>query len=174
VSQEGFDQVQGCSRVHFEGGSLPEKEIFPKGFHLYRVRWEKDVNLSPMTKTLLYLRPLLRLGKTNFGKVWEGFLKDKASFWSSAVEMETVREDRSVAILVKDPPVSLAMAKRALELLRVNLGMDGIHFLPIQALIDVGPFVRGDNVAREALSFKKLRAPPTGAEGGGGGGGGCE
>ncbi|MEW6669504.1 MAG: adenylate/guanylate cyclase domain-containing protein [Thermodesulfobacteriota bacterium] len=151
VSQAVFDQVQGLSRVHFEGVSLPEKEFFPNGFNLYRVLWEKDVNLSPMTKTLLYLRPLFRLGKANFDKVWDGFLKDKASFWGGEIERDKVREDRSLAIIVKQPPACLTMAKRVLEFLRVNLGMDGIDYLPIQVMIDVGAFVRASKVELEDL-----------------------
>jgi class 3 adenylate cyclase/tetratricopeptide (TPR) repeat protein len=151
VSQAVFDQVQALSRVQFEAVPLPEKEFFPKGFNLYRLQWEADVDLSPMTKTLLYLRPLFRLGKANFNKVWDGFLKDKASFWRSAIEQEVVLEDRSLVIIVKEPPACLGMANRVLELLRVNLGMDGTYYLPIQVMIDVGPFVRGSKVEMEGL-----------------------
>jgi tetratricopeptide (TPR) repeat protein len=112
------------------------------------------VDLEPLTKTLVFFRPVFGLGKASFRKLWEGLLSERRTLLSAGVEKEAVLKDRSLAMIVKDPPLSLSKAKAVIEYLRLNLGLDGRLYLPVQIIIDIGPFLRADK-----LELNDLRIP---------------
>jgi class 3 adenylate cyclase/tetratricopeptide (TPR) repeat protein len=146
ISQAVYEQIRSFSSLGFEPLSVPENDGLPPGLQLYRVNWAEDLDLDPLMKTMVFMRPLFGLGKTGFRKVWELFLKEKTKVLPPGVEKESVLEDRSLALILQDPLVSLATAKKVIEFLRMNLGMDGSPYLPLQMVADIGPFLRGEKV----------------------------
>ncbi|MFZ7111410.1 MAG: adenylate/guanylate cyclase domain-containing protein [Desulfatiglandales bacterium] len=151
ISQQVRDQVQGLPSIRLEPFEIPEGTFLPKGFTLYEVLWEEGIHFDPLVKTLVYFKPLFNLGKTGFAKAWNGLLDAKARFWGGGVETETLLEDRSVVVIVNEPVFSLTLAKRITEHLRTHLGEDAAPFLPIQILIDSGPYLRAGRIDTGAL-----------------------
>lgn len=151
ISQAVFDQVQGLPNIRFESAPVLDKELFPNGFNLYRVGWNEGINLAPLMRTLLYFRPLPGMSKGNFLRTWEQLIKEGSRLWTGCIEKEGILSDRSIILIVKDPPQCLSLATKVLDFIKVNLGNDAALFLPMQVIIDSGPFLRGENIALEDL-----------------------
>ncbi|RJR47684.1 MAG: hypothetical protein C4576_09095 [Desulfobacteraceae bacterium] len=153
ISGAVLDHIQSIPKLHFETVDIPDKEIFPQGFILCLVNGDEGLDLEPLTKTLVYLKPLFGLGKASFRNLWERLLRERSSFFSPGIEKESVLEDRSLALIVTDPPLSLSKARSVVEHLRLNMGIDGKLFLPVQIIIDLGAFVRADKMDLEDLKI---------------------
>jgi class 3 adenylate cyclase/tetratricopeptide (TPR) repeat protein len=151
ISHAVYVEIQSVSNLGFE--RLAPSDGLPDGLQLYRVNWAENLELDPLMKTLLFMKPLFALAKTNFRRTWELFLKERAQVLASAVEVESLRPDRSLALILREPALSLPAVRNSLEFLRLNLGMDGSLYLPLQIVIDIGPFLRG-----EKLEVGDLRA----------------
>jgi class 3 adenylate cyclase/tetratricopeptide (TPR) repeat protein len=154
ISQEVHDQIQGLSQLHFQRVDLGEGDIFPESFHLYSVHWDEDINLTPLMKMLVYFRPLFGLGKGSFRKIWDKAIRERNTILSGCVEKEAISSDRSYAVIVKEHSLSLAITRKFAEYIRVTLGLDASLYLPVQVIIDVGPFLRGDMIELDALDIR--------------------
>ena len=154
ISGAVLDHIHTIPNLRFETLDIPNKEIFPQGFHLCIVNGDEGVDLEPLMKTLVFLRPVFGLGKASFRNSWERLLSERSAIFSPGIEKEAVLQDRSLAMIVKDPTLSLSKAKAVIEYLRLNLGLDGRLYLPVQIVIDIGPYLRADN-----LELEDLRVP---------------
>ncbi len=160
VSQEVWGQVQGLSPIRMELVNIPDKKYFPKGFTVYRVLWDETINLDPLMKTLVYFKPIWELGKNHLPRTWDRLLEMKDHLWSREVQKESILSDKSIALIVKEAPLSLAFAKNVIEFLRVNLGQDGVPFLPVQIIIDTGSYLRADKLILEDLKVNWKEIEP--------------
>jgi class 3 adenylate cyclase/tetratricopeptide (TPR) repeat protein len=151
ISHAVLEHIRSIATLRFETVTLPERESFPKGFHLYRVQWAEGVDLDPLTKTLILFRPVFAVGKASFRKAWERLLNERSRILWSGKEKEVVLPDQSLAVIIKDPSNSLSAAKSMVDYLQLNLGMDGQLYLPLQIVIDIGPFLRGNKMELEDL-----------------------
>lgn len=151
ISHAVYDHLQTISNLRFEEVMLPQEDHLPTGFQLYRVNWAEDLELDPMMKTLVFMRPLFPLGKAGFRNTWEMFLRERAQWLPHGIEKESVLGDRSLALLVREPTLSLQVARKAIAFLRLSLGMDGLLYLPVQMVVDIGPFLRGENMELKGL-----------------------
>ena len=151
ISQEVWDQVQGLSPIRLESIDISDKAHFPRGFAVYRVIWDETINLDPLMKNLVYFRPIWELGKNHLPRAWNRLLEMKDNLWPSEVQKEKILSDKSIALIVKKAPLCLAFAKNVIEFLKVNLGQDGVPFLPVQIIIDTGPYLRADKLVLEDL-----------------------
>lgn len=146
ISHEVYDHVRSIPSLHFETVVIPHRDNFPQGFHLYSVNWDESINLEPMMKTLLLLRPLFALGKESFRRAWESFLEEREHVLSMGVEKEDVLQDGSLALIFGDSSPAFSAAKNTIEYLQLNLGTEGRVYLPLQVVIDIGPFLRLDKI----------------------------
>lgn len=151
ISRAVYEHVQTIPTLRFETVTIPIRENFPQGFQLYKVDWDETVDLEPLTKTLVLFRPLFALGKANFHRIWERFLRDRSDLLGTAIEKEAVLQDGSLAVIVNEPSRSLSAAKNVIEHLQLSLGMDGQVYLPLQIIIDIGPFLRGGRMELDDL-----------------------
>ncbi len=144
VSHAVYEEIQSVSNLGFE--RLTPSDDLPDGLQLYRVNWAENLELDPLMKTLLFMKPLFALAKTTFRRTWELFLKERAQALPSAVEVESLLPDQSLALIFREPALSLPAVRNSLQFLRLNLGMDGSLYVPLQIVIDVGPFLRGEKL----------------------------
>ena len=152
ISQEVYDHVQGLSPIHFEPVEISGKKDLFKGLTLFKVVWDETINLDPLMKILIYFKPIWKLGKNQFAGIWNSLLHNKKNLWArNRIEKESILSDKSIALVVKDASSTLDFAKNVLEFLRVNLGQDGVFFIPIQIIIDTGPYLKAGRLAMEDL-----------------------
>lgn len=152
LSQELYDLVKDLSHGLFQFVDVSNKKKIPKGLTIYRALWQETTALALTTNTLLYLKPLLNLNKANPKEVWNSLLESKEDLWGGKIDKETILPDKDVALIVKEPSLSITVAKDVLELLGKKLGKDyGPLPLPIQIIIDSGPYLSADKLTIEAL-----------------------
>ena len=154
ISQKTYDQVKDMSTLHFETVDIIEKKGVLKGLTIYNVLWEEGINLEPVLQTLLYLKPLLKLNKNEFPETWNHFLKVRKTLWGSEVRKESLLSDhdQSIALIVKSGPAALDLAINLKNFLKVNLGQEGVLFIPVQIINDAGPYLMADK-----LSLKEFK-----------------
>ena len=59
--------------------------------------------------------------------------------------------DKSIVLLTKTPQMALTLATHVMDFLKINLGQDGVPFLPVQIIIDAGPYLRAGRLYLENL-----------------------
>ena len=152
VSQEVQNQVKELPLVYFEQVKKPDKKEFFNAINIYQVLWDEKVELQPLLKSMLYIKPLFKIGRS-LSKVWDNLLRAKNDLWTRKVEKEKLLPDRSIALLMDSPAVCLETAKSLMELIKVSLGYEGVSILPVQMVIDTGPFLIADRLAPENLEI---------------------
>lgn len=154
ISEELFAQAQDLKGVYFDPAKITSNKDFPNGLSLYRVVWDKAVNLDPIFNIMIYLKPIRELGTNEFEKRWRSLLGEKNKLWAGRVEKQQVFDDRSVALIAKDVPSSLELARMVIGFLGETPGQGGSPLVPIQTVIDVGRYIEDDRVVLEELKVK--------------------
>jgi class 3 adenylate cyclase len=160
VSKEVYDQVRDLAPLRFESIKISNKKGIPKGLSVYRAVWDDGINLDPLTKTLVYLNPIWKLGRNNFERVWDDLIRLRADLWTDRIEKEKVFSDRSIALILRRAPSSLTFAKNVIDFLKLNLGKDAVPFLPVQILIDAGPYQKAEKLSLEDLKVSREEFEP--------------
>lgn len=153
VSQQVYEQVAASLHsIQFLPVKISTNTKALKGLNLYRVIWDKTINLDPVLKTLILFKPVWGLAKKSFSNVWNSLLQNKSQLWmADQVIQEKMLPDKSVALILKKVDSSVAIIKRVMEFLRLNMGHDGTLFMPLQTVIDCGPFLKADRLSLEPL-----------------------
>jgi len=152
ISQEVYELADDLSEVRFELLDLSDKKDIPRGLTAYRVIWEEAVRFDPVVKTLLYFKPIRNIANDDFAKTWNRLLAEKDNFWSGKIEKESTFSDRSIALIVNEVPSALAIAKNVIAFIGKNLWHDtDPSILPIQIIIDSGPYLRAGKIVTEGL-----------------------
>jgi tetratricopeptide (TPR) repeat protein len=153
TSQQIYELAHDLSSVRFELVDLSGKEDIPRGLTAYRVIWEESVKFDPLLKTLLYFKPIWNIATDSFAEIWSGLLAEKDNFWGGKIEKENTLSDRSVVLIVNEPPSALAIAKNVIAFVRKGLRHDTDPLiLPIQIVIDSGPYLRANKIVTEDLT----------------------
>jgi len=161
ISQAVYDLVHDLSLVRFESVDFSGKKDVPKGLTIYKVIWEEAVKFDPIAKTLVYFKPIWNLTEDDFGKIWHHLLAVKDNLWGGKIEAEKILSDRSVALIVKEVPLALTVTKNIIKFIRKYLREDLEPLvLPIQIIIDSGPYVRADKLVVEELKVNWDRIDP--------------
>lgn len=160
VTRQVRSQIRGLPSIRLEPFELPKNSALAEGLILYSVLWDEGLSFDPLMKTLIYFRPLFNLGRANFSKAWNDLLRTKDHFWGGCVEMESLLDDKSVALIVRDTAFSLTLAKRILEHLRVSIGHEVVPLIPLQILIDAGSYLRAGRLALEELKVNWKEIDP--------------
>ncbi|MFH1487341.1 MAG: adenylate/guanylate cyclase domain-containing protein [Pseudomonadota bacterium] len=146
VSDKIHDKVRDMPLLHFEEINISDKKDVLNGLNIYRVFWDEGMNLEPVLQTLLYFKPLTKLGKNKFPEAWNHFLKVRKTLWGNEVLKESLFSDKSVALIIKKAPAALDIALSLKNFLKVNLGQEGALFIPVQIIIDSGPYLMADRL----------------------------
>lgn len=153
ISGSMFQNVKGIHSAHFKPVQVPSNKKVLKGLSVFNVIWETAINLDPISNILLYIKPVWKLGKKSFKNTWKQLLSEKKHLWvESKVYKESILSDASIALIIKKIPSSIEIAKQIVEFLNFNLGQDETSFLPIQIIMDMGPYLRGDTIVTENLT----------------------
>ncbi|MBW1689901.1 MAG: adenylate/guanylate cyclase domain-containing protein, partial [Deltaproteobacteria bacterium] len=152
LSQELYDLVRDLSHGLFQLVDVSNKKRARKELTIYRILWQETIAFALTTNILLYLKPLLNLNKADFKEAWNSLLESKEGLWGGKIDKECVLSDKSVVLIVKEAPFSITVAKDVLVFLKKKIGKDYNPLpLPIQIIIDSGPYLSADKLAIEAL-----------------------
>jgi hypothetical protein len=161
ISEEVYVHVKGLSQVNFQRVDISSDKRLLNELIIYNVFWSESADFDSIIRTLLYLKPNWNLGEKHFSNVWENMLFNKATLWQKdKIVKEDILPDKSVCLIVKDAPYSLVIAKKIINFIKTNLGQYGASLLPLQVIIDSGPFLRAGRLHLEDLSVNwKLIEP---------------
>jgi hypothetical protein len=153
ISKEVYDQVQRLSPVPLKLVKTHGNNDSTKGLTIYGVIWDETISLDLSLETLLILKPLWELSKDNFESIWDSLLREKKDLWSGKVLKEKKFSDKSIGLIVKDVPSSLALVRKILDFLKVNLDQGNLPFLPIQIVVDSGSYGIAESLVLEDLKI---------------------
>ncbi len=140
ISQEVFELVKNMPLVHFESVSTWDKASVPKGLNVYKVIWDREIELNPALDTLLYVKPLWKLSEEGFRKTWDSLLDARGTLSSGKNKKEEVLPDNSLLIIANECAFAFDIAGKVFKFLRESVSQKGgACFLPVQVVIDVGP-----------------------------------
>ena len=162
VSQEVYGQVAASMHsVQFLPVKVAVKKKELKSLNLYRVVWDKTVDLDPVLKTLIYLKPVWSLAKKSFTEVWNALLNHKAQLWTAnSIIKENILQDKSIVLIVKKAESSVTIIKRVMDFLKLNMGHDSTLFIPLQGIVDCGPFLKADRLSLDTLKINWKEIKP--------------
>ena len=152
LSQELYDLVRDLSHGLFQLVDVSNKKGVSKELTIYRILWQETSAFALTANILLSLKPLLYLNKANFKEAWNSLLESREGLWGDKIDKESVLSDKSVVLVVKEAPSSINVAKDVLVFLKKKIGKDSDTLpLPIQIIIDSGPYLSAGKLTIEAL-----------------------
>ncbi len=155
VSQEIQTQVTGLSTVGCEKVAVPEKTSDLEGLDIYQITWDPTVHFDPTTNILLFLKPLWRLAGPGFQNTWTRVIDTEKTPWVGR-SINVFQQEKDSIILV------FKQISSAIEVARTLLGRFQEHHgnnppspnLPVQLLIDSGPYLRADRIVLDDADIK--------------------
>jgi class 3 adenylate cyclase len=151
VSQPVVDLANDLPKLQFKPVSISDQLDSIRGMALFQVQWEEGLTFTPADHTLLYIRPLANFGRGTLSEAWSNLIKSKNRLWVGKTDGETVLPDKSIVLLTKTPQMAMTLATHVMDFLKINLGQDGVPFLPVQIIIDAGPYLRAGRLYLENL-----------------------
>jgi class 3 adenylate cyclase len=101
ISHDVFALVHTLSSLQFESVEIPDTNDAPTKPTIYQVVWDKSIDFDPTMMSVIYMRPIRKLGVGNFDDVWDNLIKAKALFWNSKIDDEAIMDDQSVILIAK-------------------------------------------------------------------------
>ncbi|MBN2124724.1 MAG: hypothetical protein JW821_10550 [Deltaproteobacteria bacterium] len=151
ISREIYEQVQGLLPIRVEQVSFPEDAPIPDDMILYAVMWDEGMDLNPLSKILLYFRPLFQMGTPDFPGIWDRLLRMKNELRTNRIEKASVLQDKSLVLILNDPGSALTFCSEIRDFLNINLGRAGALFLPVQIVADLGVYLRAGALVLDNL-----------------------
>ena len=152
ISHDVFALVNTLSSLQFEPVEIPDKNDAATGQASYQILWDKSIDFDPTVMSVIYMRPVRKLGAGNFDDVWDNLIKAKALFWNGKIDDEAIMDDQSVILIAKKPSFVMDVVGDVLKFLRENLSNDKeSRILPVQIIIDAGPCLEIDRLVREGF-----------------------
>jgi len=121
ISHDVFALVNTVPSLEFKSVEIPDKNKASVESAAYQVLWDKSIDFDPTLMSVIYMRPVRKLDVGNFDTLWDNLIKTKALFWESNFFRNNLIND-------KDPSV-----------------------VPVQIIIDAGPCLEIDRLAREGF-----------------------
>ncbi len=149
ISHNVFALVNTAPCFQFEPVEALDHNDAPTEPALYRVLWEKSIDLVPAMAPVLYMRPVGDLQAGNFDTLWNDLIEARTLFWNDRIDDEAITEDQSVILTAKKLSVVMDVAGDVFKFLRENIKAHSV--VPIQIIIDAGPSQGIDRLAREGF-----------------------
>jgi class 3 adenylate cyclase len=150
ISEETHSLVDTLSPVKYKQFDIQSEKEEHRGIKVYSVLWDDTTRFDPTANNLLYLRPLWNLGDQDFTKAWNFFLNNRQSLYGKKVLKEKVLSNKSVALIVTTAQQAIEIAFNALDYLKKRMdGNDTFRFLPMEIIIDSGPYLRAEKLTLE-------------------------
>ena len=144
ISREMYEIVKQTPLVHFELIYIWNKNNIPKDLEVYKVIWDREVELSPAVHMMLYLRPLWKLSEYNFKEIWNSLIEKNNFLWNKQYTKKQVLADKSIILIMKESAFAYTAAENILKYLenilieRSSEGKEDV-LLPVQIVIDISP-----------------------------------
>jgi len=152
ISHNVFALINTLSSLQFEPVEIPDTNDAPAEQTIYQILWDKSIDFDPTMMSVVYMRPIRKLGAGNFDDVWDNLIKAKALFWNGKIDNEAIMDDQSVILIAKKPSLVMDVAGDVLKFLRENLSNDKeLRILPVQIIIDAGPCLEIGKLVREGF-----------------------
>lgn len=150
ISQDVYALVQDLKPVVFESVDYLKNKKELKGFKIYQVVWDETIKFDPTTSILLYMKPLWDHCKQDFTKAWDSLLNEKHKLWTNKIDKESILEDKSILLIVKEASLSIDIANDVLAFMRKKLGNVSV---PAKIIIDSGSYLRSDRLILESFEI---------------------
>jgi len=161
ISQEVYIHVKDLSFVNFLRVDISSEKRVLNELIIYNVVWNESIDFDPILSTLLYLKPNWKLGEKHFSNVWENMLLDRDNIWQKdKIIKKEILPDKSVCLILKDAPYSMVIANKIINFIKTNLRKNGTLSLPLQAIIDSGPYLRAGRLYLGDLSVNWKKIEP--------------
>ncbi len=148
ISEELYELVKNVPLIDYQEIALRNKT---RGLKALKVICDNSVCFEPASKMLLYLRPLWNLNKHGFSEAWRELIKNrKRRMWEGKAEKETVFPDDSVALIISDFKTAFCLVEDIMMFLSNKLSQSN-NFIPVQILIDSGPYLQAGEMAVDKL-----------------------
>lgn len=152
ISKQLHSNLKDPSLTSFENFEFNDCNNILNGMKLFKVAWDQILRLDPTTKTLIHFKPAWGLCRNDFPGIWNRMINlSHTLFPENLIDKMQVDQDRSVNVIVKENSMAIAIAKKALDYLRKNMGHDGMLYVPVQIVIDSGPYLVGDQISSTGL-----------------------
>ena len=152
ISHDVFALVSTLSSLQIESVEIPDKNNASMEPTIYQVLWNKSIDFDPTMMSVIYMRPLRKLGFDNFDNIWANLIKAKTLFWNDKIDGEAIMDNQSVILIAKKPSLVMDVASDVLQFLKENLSNDKeSRILPVQIIIDAGPCLEIDRLVREGF-----------------------
>jgi len=152
ISHDVFALINTLPSLQFEPVQIPDKNDAPTKAAIYQVLWDKSIEFDPTMMSVIYMRPVRKLGVGNFDNIWNNLIKAKALFWNGKINDEAIMDGQSVILIAKNPSIVMDVACDVLKFLRETLSNDKeSRILPVQIIIDAGPCPEIDRLVREGF-----------------------
>jgi tetratricopeptide (TPR) repeat protein len=161
ISDELHSNLEEPAFAYFDKYEYKDNSKVLHGITLFKVIWDQSIPLDPTLKTLVIFRPVWGLGKKDFTGIWNNLL-DQISylFPENMVEKMQINRDKSVNVIVNEAPMAIAVARKLLNYLRTNMGHDGLMYIPVQIVIDSGPYLLADQISLGGLNVNWKEIEP--------------
>ena len=154
ISEETYSLVNTLSPVKYEIFDIQSEKEEHRGIKIYSVLWDDTTRFDPTANNLLYLRPLWNLGDQDFSKAWNHFMNNRQSLYGKETLKEKVLSNKSVALIVTNAQQAVEIAFNVLDYLKKRMdGNDTFRFLPIEIIIDSGPYLRAEKLTLEGFKI---------------------
>ncbi len=154
ISRELYSQLKEIPFVDFNDYEYKDNGNLLHGLKLLKVVWDRKVPMNPTLNTLMILKPVWNFGKNDFIAIWNSMLEQKEQlFPENMVYKMQIEHDKSVNAIVKEAPMAMVIAKRVLNYLRMNMGREGMMYIPVQIIIDSGSYLINDRISLGGLSL---------------------
>ncbi len=164
VSQQVYDEASDMNLLQFELIDTSNRQNVPDGLVVYRVIWDETVRFDPIMTTIIYIKPVWELTGDYFRKAWHGLLDKKHNLWNEKIEKRSILPDRSIVLNMKEDFTVIDMACNIAAYLQNNfIEEKASSFIPVNIIIDSGPYLRADRfflndlvITREEMETGKI------------------
>ncbi|MBF0225283.1 MAG: hypothetical protein HQK76_07490 [Desulfobacterales bacterium] len=144
ISLPLYDQVCHFLPLKFNRIDIIDRRWDNQEIPIYEVLWDEDVVFESTTNILLYLKPILTDDKNDFKSVWEKFINTKDNLWKIESEHEKIFKDNAIGLIINNSLAAVELAKKILLYLKEKI--EGAYNLPVQLIIDSGPYFRAEKI----------------------------
>lgn len=155
LSNDVCKAVTNLAPVRYEKVSMPRGKNDLEGLNIHQIIWDETIHFDPTANILLFLRPLWEIAGPDFKNAWTRMIKDGNTPWEEAA-VKTHPHDKGSLILVSDN-ISSTIETAEKILFTLNELEENGHsepFLPLQILIDSGPYLRADKIVLDTQDIK--------------------
>lgn len=136
ISTELYNQIKDTPFVHFEIVDHTGKKNVPDGLIFYSVTWDEELILD-IENIIFFISPVMMPNNNIFYGFWKGFIKNDDVYLKDKIKRQTISNDDSLILYIKDTSWTLDVAKYLMDSLGKNIKIiKDMGFVPVYFVID--------------------------------------